>query len=85
MGVAAALKAREAVRLLESVLALELLAAAQALEFLAPLRPGKGVLRAYERIRERVPRLERDRPLAPDVAAIESLVRSGEFVSLWAE
>ena len=85
MGVAAALKAREAVRLLESVLALELLAAAQALEFLAPLRPGKGVLRAYERIRERVPRLERDRPLAPDIAAIESLVRSGEFASLWAE
>src|SRR5687768_7971082 len=41
MGQGAALKAREAVRLLETVLALELFVAAQALEFLKPLRPGK--------------------------------------------
>ena len=53
MGMAAALKLRDAVRLLETVLALELLAAAQALEFLAPLRPGRGVAEAYARITKR--------------------------------
>src|SRR5690606_35145177 len=51
MGVAAALKAREAVEMLETVLALELIAGAQALEFLRPLRPGRGVQRAYELVR----------------------------------
>ncbi|MGH7482423.1 MAG: histidine ammonia-lyase, partial [Longimicrobiales bacterium] len=51
MGMAAALKAAEAVRLLETVLALELLAGAQALEFLAPLRPGRGVAAARARVR----------------------------------
>ncbi|MGH7476356.1 MAG: histidine ammonia-lyase [Longimicrobiales bacterium] len=80
MGVAAALKARQAVRLLETVLALELLTAAQGLEFLRPLRPGQGVAAAYDRIREVVPPLERDRLLGPDIAAVEALVRAGAFV-----
>ncbi|HEX6940337.1 MAG TPA: histidine ammonia-lyase [Longimicrobiales bacterium] len=82
MGVAAALKLRESVRLLETVLALELLTAAQALEFLKPLRPGEGVAAAYEAIRARVPALDADRTLAPDVAALESLVRSGVFARI---
>jgi histidine ammonia-lyase len=80
MGMAAALKLRDAVRLLESVLALELLCAAQGLEFLRPLRPGRGVARAYDAIRERVAPLVRDRELGPDIRAIEALVRSGAFV-----
>ena len=79
MGVAAALKAREAVRLLETVLALELMTAAQGLEFLRPLRPGRGVARARELVRSAVPPLEQDRVLAPDIAAMEALVRSGVF------
>jgi len=85
MGVTAARKAREAVRLLETVLALELLAGAQALEFLKPLRPGRGVARAYELVRAHVPPLEADRELAPDIRAVEALVRSGALASLWAE
>ena len=82
MGVGAALKARESVRLLESVLAIELLCAAQGLEFLAPLQPGRGVQRARDRLRAAVPPLDRDRPLAPDIAAVEELVRAGAFVDL---
>jgi histidine ammonia-lyase len=82
MGVSAALKAREAVHLLETVLAIELLCAAQALEFLKPLRPGRGVLAAYERIREAVPPLGADRILAPDIAALEHLVRQGVFAAV---
>ena len=82
MGVAAALKARDSVRLLETVLALELLAGAQALEFLKPLRPGAGVEVAYDRIRTFVEPLGRDRVLGPDIAAIEQLVRAGEFSAI---
>src|SRR5690625_7662780 len=50
MGMAAALQARQAVALLESVLALELLTAAQGLECLRPLRPGKRDQEAKRRI-----------------------------------
>ncbi len=82
MGMTAALKAREAVRLLETVLALELLAGAQALEFLAPLRPGAGVQTAYGRIRDVAPPLERDRQLGPDIGAVESMIRAGVFADL---
>ena len=83
MGVAAALKAREAVELLETIAALELLCAAQALEFLKPLAPGRGVAVAYGMVRERVEPLEQDRVLAPDIAALEMLVRDGALADLW--
>ncbi|HSJ13997.1 MAG TPA: histidine ammonia-lyase [Longimicrobiales bacterium] len=83
MGMAAALKARAAVALLETILALELLTAAQALEFLQPLRPGAGVAAAYARLRAAVPALDADRVMAGDIAAAESLVRSGAFATLW--
>ncbi|MCI0432159.1 MAG: aromatic amino acid lyase, partial [Gemmatimonadetes bacterium] len=82
MGVGAALKLREAVRMLESVLALELLTAAQGLEFLAPLRPGRGVDEAYAVLRAQVPALGQDRRLAPDIAAVETIVRAGAFAEV---
>ncbi|MBI4544350.1 MAG: aromatic amino acid lyase, partial [Gemmatimonadetes bacterium] len=85
MGVGAALKAREAVGLLETVLALELLAAAQALEFHKPLRPGRRVERGYQLVRERVRPLARDREMARDIAAVEALVRKGAFARLAVE
>jgi histidine ammonia-lyase len=85
MGVGAALKAREAVRLLESILALELMTAAQALEFLKPLRPGRGVQIAYERVRAQIAPLETDRFLQPDIAAVEELVGRGGFARIHAE
>jgi histidine ammonia-lyase len=83
MGVAAALKARDAVGLLETMAALELLTAAQALEFLKPLAPGRGVAAAYEEVRRCVAPLERDRVLAPDIEALRRLVRSGVFAQIW--
>jgi histidine ammonia-lyase len=82
MGVAAALKALDAVRLLESVLALELLTAAQGLEFLAPLRPGRGVADAYESVREIVPPLVQDRTPAPDIRKLEERIRAGTFSAI---
>ncbi|HUH11895.1 MAG TPA: histidine ammonia-lyase [Longimicrobiales bacterium] len=83
MGVGAALQARAAVRLLETVLALELLTAAQALEFLKPLRPGRRVARAYALVREVVEPLARDRELSPDIERVEARVRAGDFATLW--
>jgi len=73
------------VALLETVLALELLAAAQGLEFLRPLRAGVGVDAAYRLLRERVAPLERDRVLGPDIEAAEALVRGGALSTLWRE
>src|SRR5581483_2776224 len=58
------------------VLACELLCAAQGLEFLLPLRPGRGVAAAYRHIREHVRPLGRDRTLHRDLEAVERLIRS---------
>ena len=85
MGVTAALKARDSVRLLESVLAIELLSAAQGLEFLKPLRPGRGVAAAVDIVRASVPPMLKDRVLAPDIREVERLVRAGRFATLWRE
>ncbi|MGQ0813531.1 MAG: histidine ammonia-lyase [Gemmatimonadota bacterium] len=82
MGVHAALKARASARLLESVLAIELMTAAQALEFLKPLKPGRGVARAYELVRASVPALDSDRQLSSDIEALTGLVHSGAFAKL---
>jgi histidine ammonia-lyase len=85
MGVHAAVKAREAARLLETVLALELMTAAQALEFLKPLKPGLGVQRAYEIVRANVPALDRDRQLSGDIETLTAVVRAGQFANLHLE
>jgi histidine ammonia-lyase len=83
MGPAAARKARQVLRNTEAVLGIELLCAAQALEFLKPLHPGAGVERAYRAVRERVAPLDEDRVLAPDIAAAATLVREGALAELW--
>jgi histidine ammonia-lyase len=79
MGMTAALKFRAMVENAEHVLAIELLAAAEGLEYRAPLKPGLGVLRAYELVRRHAPRLTRDRALSPDIAALAAVIRRGEF------
>ncbi|MGD2215112.1 MAG: histidine ammonia-lyase [Gemmatimonadales bacterium] len=77
MGMAAARKARRAVRCLQYVLAVELLCAAQALEFLKPLTPGLGVAEGYELIRRHVAPLAGDRVLSDDVERLRELVDGG--------
>jgi histidine ammonia-lyase len=81
MGAFSARKAVEAVANARLVLAVELLCAAQGLEFRGDLRPGAGVEAAYALIRETVPALEEDRPLTPDIEAVAALVKSGALVS----
>jgi histidine ammonia-lyase len=62
------------------VLAIEMLTAAQALDFRKPHKPGAGTSVAYDIIRKKVSFMEEDRPLHPDIKAISDLIRSGELV-----
>jgi histidine ammonia-lyase len=82
MGMHAADKARSAVDCLERILAIELLAAAQALHLLRPLRPGVGVEEGMALIRERIPPLDEDRPLAPDIRTVVGLLRDGSLADV---
>ena len=86
MGATAALHARRVLENVERVVAIELLVAAQALDLrLAALdgaRPGRGVAEALARIRERIPHLDHDREMGPDIAAATEIVRSGRLADL---
>lgn len=77
MGMTAALKARQVVEHVRTVLAIELLTAAQALDFRKPLRAGKGVEAAWRRIRQDIPFMDRDRELHRDISAVCALIDSG--------
>lgn len=79
MGMTAATKLRRIVENAEYVVAIELLAAAEGLEYRAPLLPGRGVRSAYEIVRKHVPRLTEDRALSGDIEQIAKAIRSGEF------
>jgi histidine ammonia-lyase len=78
-GAHSALKARKAVERVTQVVAIELLCAAEALEYQRPLRSGPGVERAHAVVRSAVPRRTADRPPAPDIARIERLILEGRF------
>lgn len=75
MGMTAALKLAQIVRNVETVLAIELLCAAQGLEFLKPLKPGAKLAAVYHKVRERVPALERDAQLSGYFESLVPLVK----------
>ncbi len=81
MGMTGALFALEAIERAETVLAIELLCAAQALE-LVPGKPGAGSQGVYELVRARVPPLVEDRPPAPDIEGVRELVAAGEVAAV---
>lgn len=82
MGMTAATKLRAIVANAELLSAIELITAAEGLEYRAPLRPGRGVQRAYEIVRSNVARLERDRSMANDIESLAAAIRAGQFDSL---
>jgi histidine ammonia-lyase len=82
MGMTSATKLRAIVDIAEMATAIELLTAAQALEFRQPLTPGRGVKTAYEVIRSRVEPTERDRSMSEDINAIVDLIKSDSFAEL---
>ena len=80
MGTISARKCARVVENLENVIAIELLHAAQALDFRAPLSFGRGTAIAHREIRAAVPHLDDDRNLSVDIAAARELVSSGRLV-----
>ncbi len=78
-GPRAAAKARRAADLAMHVVAIELICAAQGIEAHRPLKSGRGVERVHRALRRVVPTLEKDRPPAPDIAAVVGLIRGGEI------
>ena len=70
MGATAAVHLWQVCANVERILAVELLCGAQGLDFLEPLRPGPTVSVLHRAVRERSPRLERDRSLAAEIDAL---------------
>jgi histidine ammonia-lyase len=83
MGAWAARKAAQSLENAERVVAIELLAAAQGIDFLRPLQSSPSLEAAHRAIRARVPKLVEDRPGAPDIEAVAELVRTGALSSQW--
>ena len=79
-GAHAAYKVRRAVERVAQVVSIELLCAAEALEYQRPLRSGEGVEQAHATVRQAVSKRTEDRPPAPDIRALEALVLSGRFL-----
>jgi histidine ammonia-lyase len=77
MGNAAGLKALRVLDNAERTLAIELLAGTQAVEFLAPLRPGEGVCAVHDFVRGLSARLLEDRSLSADIEGVADAIRSG--------
>jgi histidine ammonia-lyase len=81
MGMSAAWKAGRILANAERVVAIELLAGAQGLEYLKPLRPAQAVARLHATVREDSAALDADRPLTADIETVAAHIRAGRFVS----
>jgi histidine ammonia-lyase len=79
MGMTGALKLRQIVANLELILAIEMMCAAQGLDYRLPLGPSPAVAWAHATIRGAVPHLAEDRIPAPDIEAVARLIRSGSL------
>ncbi|MDQ6738079.1 MAG: histidine ammonia-lyase [Gemmatimonadota bacterium] len=79
MAMGAAWKARRIVTNVRNVLAVELMCAAQGIDFRAPLAPAIAVGEAQRRVRAVVPRLVRDRVMSGDIERIAAEIFSGRF------
>ena len=76
MGMAAAIKLKRVIANTTNVLAIEACAAAQALDFLAPLKSSPPLQKAHAAIRSVSPKIEHDRVFADDFAKLAELIRS---------
>jgi len=81
MGSISALKLFSVLRNVERVLAVEFLTAAQALDFRAPLKPGKGVLLAHDLLRSQIDHAQKDYEVRNDLDLCASILRNGELAA----
>jgi histidine ammonia-lyase len=82
MGMSAARRLRPMLDNLRRILAIELLAACQGIDFHAPLRTGKEALKAHALVRGISVHVETDRSLAPDIEAVAVRIAEGAFADL---
>lgn len=82
MGMTAATKLRSIVDLAEAAIAIELVVAAEGLEYRKPLAPGHGVQTGYDTVRRHVALLSVDRSMSAGIQSIVEAIRNGEFDSL---
>ena len=82
MGMTAALKVRRIVENAQNVLAIEAMAVAQALDFLAPLKTSKRGQMAHAAIRSVSPTIEKDRVMYRDIARIAELIAAGKLAQV---
>ena len=80
MGSISAKKLAQVIENVTSSIAIEVLTAAQGVDQRRPLKPARGVAAAHAAVRRVVPELSDDRPLAPDIAKVAALLRSGELI-----
>jgi histidine ammonia-lyase len=80
MGAISATKLLEVVKNSETVLAIEMMSAAQALDFIHPLKAGRGVEAAHAELRRRISFAESDRLFHHDIETALELVRSGVLI-----
>ena len=77
MSMGAALKAARVLELATQVVAIEIMAAAQAIDLLAPLTTSPALAAVHTVVRDKVPMLDDDRTPAPDITSITALITSG--------
>ncbi|MBI4360729.1 histidine ammonia-lyase [Candidatus Micrarchaeota archaeon] len=80
MGTIAARKAAQIIDHVQHVAAVEALCAAQALDFRLPLKSGEGTRKAHACVRAKVPHMENDRPVQPDVLRVLELIKTGQLL-----
>ncbi len=79
MATNAALRLQNMIDNTATILAIELLAASQGLDFLKPLKTSLPLQKIHQQIRDSVPHYEKDRYFAPDIALIKEKVLNGDF------
>jgi len=82
MGMSASRRLQRMLDALRNVIAIELLAACQGIDFQAPLQTGVEARKAYALVRSVSRVVDKDRALAPDIAAVAQLVAKGEFQNI---
>jgi histidine ammonia-lyase len=80
MGSIAARKCFQILKNVQKVISIELLTAAQGIEFLKPLKCGKGTNATLKEIRNHIPPLGKDRIMHIDIDKISELVETGELL-----
>lgn len=85
MGMAAALKLERVIANTTHVLAIEAAAAAQAIDFLTPLKTSIRLQKSYAAIRAACPQVEHDRVLANDFSKLAEIISAGKLAAVLSE